>query len=1050
MITQAESGLSSTQYANMQTIGLPEALRVTAYKSINGTVPGLTNQYLRQTPSTPQPKKVVRGTFGGFWYILDYDGTLNRSAPTTAPSSTFMSVYATGVRELHVDNAGRVFIYRGTAPFIREMISTTGVSTTETISISGTPISIACSDEDNLFYFKQEGTKNNYRLWGCVRSGVSSWVELGYDIYMPGYVKSANEPVMFMICAAKSTGVGASGSHVIAFKVVLPGPVKIQTDGTTVTRYTTRESIIMSMSIDGFTVSNNVVVYKTSDPSLGNCTIGLQLQFVGTRFMISTRVVYQDYVNSTLIGAGNSYVGISLSSNGENWSQVQRMNTVPFGTFGFIGRLHVVDNRIYMTQMTIVPFTINRNMEFLALPKSPEIYAFSSCDPGVDLTHFIQSWDAAMNGMLQVNMELTSGAVVAAGDTLRHEGGKILPGDTLPTYIQIGVTEIDSLETMTTVAPQGGSGGTIRVSSRDALSYMTDKITSKDAYEFDAYKLGLDDYDSGIDPNYGGLAHTAIQSGAWNNTVSGQLQMTTVGDGYVYTTYGTNEWNGVATVFLTHPAGPVASGYVGARINNGISNGSFAGVFAGNTLLINHGRGGVYAQVTATVTYGVTRWITAEWKYGRITASTSINSGTSWQTLSLIIDYAYCVSTWGELTPCLESFSPTGPGNWGLYSSQPVATNQRFLSYRFYTLNQALTLENAVKKAAAFAGIGTVKSYDLLTTGVITAPVANSLVTLSGTMATYSQLPNCLEFEYTATSATYIDYLVNSNVRFSAGVDSSNRPIIQWANVSTGVYSLLHSGPGYYSGGGIYRIVFRTVITGTANSSIWYTAAIYRNGFLIAVAGERQTNLPFTAAAFTPVLYGTAVNPLNLTIFTSSRLAELCEPIETMTIDPGENPASSLQRALESRHVLFYIRPNGQLCATRYQDRAGVTLADGYISSKSSKTDLYGLKTSYRIIASTFEREVYGVANAPQERFTVYSTGAVTDPTEALREATREISYKNATANQFGATHPWLPFLEYLDQSPSGILTSWSLSFRGGQMLHNTNGFARDIVIGKI
>lgn len=127
---------------------------------------------------------------------------------------------------------------------------------------------------------------------------------------------------------------------------------------------------------------------------------------------------------------------------------------------------------------------------------------------------------------------------------LEHYSGRWFDG--APRLIRIGITEVDTIE-----EDFNPTSKTIKVTSRDRFMWMTDYTQSEDGRYWESQVVSADTYDDDTQTGYGGLSHTATQSGTWQ-TENGSLYLKTANqEGISFSTHQTYLWNGSYQIQFT-------------------------------------------------------------------------------------------------------------------------------------------------------------------------------------------------------------------------------------------------------------------------------------------------------------------------------------------------------------------------------------------------------------------------------------------------------------------------------------------------------------------
>lgn len=195
--------------------------------------------------------------------------------------------------------------------------------------------------------------------------------------------------------------------------------------------------------------------------------------------------------------------------------------------------------------------------------------------------------------------------------------------------VQIGRTHLDSIE-MDKQLPEN----TVRITSRDHLAYMTDLIASEQAHYWKSQIVGMDNYADVIGGNYGGLSHTATQTGAFR-TRSRYLEVDVDAEEAVaFSTFSSDIWNGVIQIGFLLTSGGTGQ-YAGVVFRAYDSSNMWYAVYeqATNKIYLYLRRNGtsvVMAQSATTMGWSgnltITRYVRVEFQYGKIYVYSSSDS----------------------------------------------------------------------------------------------------------------------------------------------------------------------------------------------------------------------------------------------------------------------------------------------------------------------------------------------------------------------------------------------------------------------------------------
>lgn len=196
--------------------------------------------------------------------------------------------------------------------------------------------------------------------------------------------------------------------------------------------------------------------------------------------------------------------------------------------------------------------------------------------------------------------------------------------------VQVGRTQLDSIEKMKSLPEEA-----IRVSTRDILAKITDYSVSEQARYWKTQLVGADNFSDAAGGNYGGLSHTATQSGA-HKTRLGWLEVDTDNEEAVaFSTFQADVWNGSAQIGFQLQYGGTGQ-YAGICFRALDYNNMWYVVYeqATDTVKLFTRRNGVSSQPAYDDTstsmswtgWSITRYIRVEFRYGLIRVYTSSES----------------------------------------------------------------------------------------------------------------------------------------------------------------------------------------------------------------------------------------------------------------------------------------------------------------------------------------------------------------------------------------------------------------------------------------
>lgn len=248
------------------------------------------------------------------------------------------------------------------------------------------------------------------------------------------------------------------------------------------------------------------------------------------------------------------------SADGRSWSAPR---VLPVPVFTQSGSL---SDSGYGLQLALVGDSVY-GFECMKVFISPAtlVVGHSPASMQIDLTDRIDEYSLSSDGALQASLLLSNDdgwldnhAVLNMANTvwLIHRAGYWLPSAANPSVyervlVQIGQTCLDSIEIDEQLPEKS-----VRITARDHLAYMTDLVASEQAHYWKSQLVGADNYADVIGGNYGGLSHTATQTGAFK-TRSRYLEVDADNEESVaFSTFSSDLWNGTIQVgFLLTSSG---------------------------------------------------------------------------------------------------------------------------------------------------------------------------------------------------------------------------------------------------------------------------------------------------------------------------------------------------------------------------------------------------------------------------------------------------------------------------------------------------------------
>lgn len=397
------------------------------------------------------------------------------------------------------------------------------------------------------------------------------------------------------------------------------------------------------------------------------------------------------------------------SEDGKFWSAGNVIN-VPEGT---------PTNGLFLAEFGDYVYAFTRD----AVYRSDKTILFGEPAPStrVVLTDYVQDLEINQDGVLSVNFAVNNETGQFDDHAVLNTNNVVYFRTHIGFWVDDGAGGMKKLlvpvatTIMDTAVVDHGDGPPhpqymFQVSSRDPLLRMTDLTTSETAHYWKSQILGLDTFEESIDSYYGGLSHTATQSGS-HQTISGELQSihsSLTEEVVSFSTYSAEIWNGVISVkFKLAEAGNRAGivfhaadgdNYMVLLYNQSTDKLEMYRREGGFTLASNL----LVGQSTLSWTgLGTWRHLRLKMDYGYLHAWTS-SDGINW---TLRIDkLAEELYFRDDSYTRQVSTSPFDRGFVGVYATNASST-VTFDDLRLYDNAPTQTVEDAIRATANFAGI---------------------------------------------------------------------------------------------------------------------------------------------------------------------------------------------------------------------------------------------------------------------------------------------------------------------------------------------------------
>lgn len=487
---------------------------------------------------------------------------------------------------------------------------------------------------DRVHYVYQDATNNLYNLRVREWDG-TQWLVTQSDIWLT-YL-----PTSFNVVTLNEV-------DIIVMDTQIPGTQTVANEDNTPVKYVFASGGVICFTYQYHTWSNHTEVDVVDEITTWRRRNRSKVSVINGVIHLVTSA--RDGTKQNPITSYRHYT----STDGRFWS-APRVLPVPaftqagaFSDSGYGLQLALVDDSVYGFEAQKV-FVSPATLEVGHSPISMQI----------DITDRVDEYSLSSDGALQAALLVSNDdgwldnhAILNTTNTvwLTHRAGFWMPSATGSTYdrmlVQIGQTHLDSIE-MDKQFPEN----TARITSRDRLAYLTDLTASEQAHYWKSQIVGADNYADVVGGNYGGLSHTATQTGAFR-TRSRYLEVDTDAEEAVaFSTFSSDIWNGALQIgFLLTSGG--TNQYAGVVFRAYDSSNMWYAVFEQATdkiylYLRRTGTSAVMAQSATTLGWSsnltITRYLRAEFLYGKIrvysssdSSATEANGGRIWD---LQIDY---------------------------------------------------------------------------------------------------------------------------------------------------------------------------------------------------------------------------------------------------------------------------------------------------------------------------------------------------------------------------------------------------------------------------
>lgn len=513
-ITEADSGLSSSDYTLLAASRLHAAYQVLAYQwdldlSVTGSVSGTTgvnfdaavldDQVIRLINNTPQVWQTSS------WALL---GSL--SAAPSQDNTIAGSLVVDGVNAyvFVVSGSGSAqTVYRAT--WNGSSWSSPAQQNATTFDI----VAMAATGPNRCHIVVSSGS-DRYELL-CIDNGVLK----RQSLYWPFPVESLS------VTALDAT------TDVVALTTMLPGATKIRTLGTTINKEIVPSGGVVVFRYTDGAYSDHIEVERVDEWQPWRYRKYVRASTIdGTVYL----TVYTS--DGTKLGSFRDY-RLYSSKDGRFWSRGELLG-FDVATPGGLKLLSVGDqvwgvqyNRQWASPRTLrygVPHS-SLVLDLTSRVLRPSLQFSGLLQGAFELDNTNDYWaDTFLNGEHTVALVFKEGYHPAIGEP------RIL--------VQTALLEVDSFEVQTGVQ-DGQYRSVLVLTARDHLAWMSDKTQSEQFLSRNPQIVGSDDYVDDTTTGYGGLAHTATWQGSFRTDAGKLVLWSNNEEAQAASTFDIDAWN---------------------------------------------------------------------------------------------------------------------------------------------------------------------------------------------------------------------------------------------------------------------------------------------------------------------------------------------------------------------------------------------------------------------------------------------------------------------------------------------------------------------------
>jgi hypothetical protein len=520
-ISQTESGLTTSQYNAVMAATEDPVWQVIAHK-FNLDFKDYDNSQSRQNDTDfdvvvlPNFSAIATNQGGTIYFY--HDDLVSAVPPTTVVSGYSNSVYAASLIYDDANSKLYIFFSDGSTITRKEYAVASGGLTDN----GNTAMSVSLGANESIVHISAAAIDRVHYV-------VNDSVNLTNQFRVSSSASSTNSRIYYQYPIQSFDVVEFNGKDVIAVATQAPSTISQRANVDQVEKYIEVSGGILSWTYRDGIWSDHVNVDIVDNLDAKRVRKSIRLSVTNDRLCATAFVstgaspfVYTSY---------RMYV----SKDGLHWS------------FGQIVPLDVPATNVGLKIATVAnaAFAIDyggiyRSDCTLALGFSPTI---TQADISDDVNSLNISFNNAASASLEVDNEddfYNNHAILNQDNTIALEvfAGYYIVGQGA-LKVLIATLEVDALD-----FDHNPENRIIKMVARDRLAWMMDKYASEDAEYFEGHLVGSDSYLDLTTSKYGGLSHTAQQSGSWK-TEGNLLELRSNNEeGISFSTFKAYLWNG--------------------------------------------------------------------------------------------------------------------------------------------------------------------------------------------------------------------------------------------------------------------------------------------------------------------------------------------------------------------------------------------------------------------------------------------------------------------------------------------------------------------------